>query len=342
MSETQLLITCVFILSFGFSWWLFPLFIRMARSKKVLLEDMNKFKKPKVPGLGGLALVSAFGLATTFMISTKTIFDLNSLSLELLYPALLTVFIMAFGGFVDDVLILTFRPAKIILAIVASVPMINTFYHIKQTIFLPYLPEIHLGGFYPLLIIPLFIVFGSNAINIMADFDGLSPGNSVIITAGLFVCAWLSGSPTGMFIFATLGGTLIVLYIFNKYPAKIFTGNIGTLFIGSVLAAGALVSNVKLPFLIIMIPYAVHFLLQQRRSLKHKTLFKERPRERGLVSKNGELKSEYTQSYGLTHFVMIYFRRFMKVTEKRLVYSIMCIQLLFAIVAVFVHIGRIY
>lgn len=340
-SEIAIFIS-VFLLSLVITRYLIPLIIKWhLQSRKMLLEDMNKHGRPKVPGLGGLSLVAGFVLATTIVIVIKTIFGVDHIDLQLLYPALLSVVLMAFVGFIDDVLVLTFRPGKIILALIASIPMISMFYRINLAVNLPFLPTINVGLIYPLLVIPLLIIFGSNAINVMADFDGLSPGNSIIITGALFLCSYFSHNPTAMFIYAALGGTLIVFYFYNRHPARVFTANVGTLFIGSVLAVGALIGNIKLPFLIIMVPYVIHFALQQRRSFAFGQVFRERPRERGLIQPSGELRSEYDRSYGLTHFVMIHLRKFTKVTEKKLVYSLMGFELIFALIAIFVHLKRI-
>lgn len=334
--------TAFLLLSTTLTAWFLPIIITWhKKTRKLLLVDMNKPERPKVPGLGGLAIVAGFIIGATTIIALKTLFSLDSINLELLYPGLLTISVMAFIGFIDDVLILSIRPAKIILAFLASIPMISTLYFINFSIDLPFLPEIHLGLIYPLLIIPLLVIFGSNAINIMADFDGLSPGNSLIVTAALFICGLVSNNATAMFIFAGLFGPLLVLYFYNRYPSKVFCGNAGTLFIGSTLAIGALIGNIKLPFLIIMLPYVIHFLLQQRRSIKHKKLLKERPRERGIIKPDGSLESEYQKSYGLTHFVMIHLKKITKITERKLVHILMMIEFIFALFAIIIHLNRV-
>ncbi|MEH8576347.1 hypothetical protein RAG68_29700, partial [Klebsiella pneumoniae] len=47
------------------------------------------------------------------------------------------------------------------------------------------------------------------------------------------------------------------LLIFNKYPAKVFPGDVGTLPIGAFLAVLAVVYKEYIPFLVIMMPYVI-------------------------------------------------------------------------------------
>ena len=334
--ETLLINLIALAISLLTSLWLIPFIIGWYKKKKILSEDMNKFSKPKVPGLGGLALVLAFILSITITLMVRTLFGLDEINLELLLPGLLTIIIMAFTGFVDDVLMFPVRPIKPILALFASIPMIAISYGSETILHLPLIGDFNVGLFYPLFIIPFIIIFSSNAINIMADFDGLTPGNGLIMTGTLFICSWWTHQPTAMFLFAALFGTLLVFYFYNKYPAKIFTGNIGTLFIGCIFAIGAIIGHIKLAFFILLIPYILHFILQERIVLDRGT-WRARPRERGLPQKNGTLVSEYKKSYGLTHFILHHFKN---VTEKKLVYYLMAFEGTCAIIALFLQYQR--
>jgi len=329
MTESILLIILSFLLSLAFALWLVPLIRKIHLEKKLTIEDMNKKGHPRVPGLGGIALVFAFILAITLTIALKLIFGFDSIDLNLLLPGLLSIVMMAFVGFADDILMFPFRPIKPILALLASIPMIIISYNENIIIRLPFIDnEINIGLLYPLVLIPLIVAFSANAFNIMADFDGLAPGNGLIISAALFINSIVAQKPTAALLFASLFGTLLVFFFYNKYPAKIFTGNIGTLFIGSIFAIGAIIGNLKYAFLIVMIPYLIHFLLQERIIFEEKRIL-ARPRERGIPQDDGTIKSEYKKSYGLTHLLM----RLPKMTEKKLVYYLMAIEMLFAMIA---------
>jgi len=323
-----------FIISTISTIWLVPFVIKWHKYKKLVVTDMNKRDQRKIPGLGGIALLLSFFFALSGVITIKMLFNLDQINLELLLPGILSIVIMAFVGITDDILMFPIRPIKPILALLASIPMMTIAYSQSTVFNIPLIGNVDLYYIYPIIIVPLIIVFVSNAINIMADFDGLMPGNSLIIASALFICAYFSNQPTAMVILAALIGTLLIFYFFNKFPAKIFSGNIGTLFAGSAIAIGAILGNLKYPLLILMIPYALHLILQQRISWDRRAI-KTRPRERGVIDRRGYLQSEYKKAYGLTHLIM---QKFSQVTERKLVHSLMLIEGLCAIIAIAFHI----
>lgn len=323
-----------FILSFAASLYLVPWFISWFKKDGLLAVDMNKLGKPKTPCLGGIALIIAFIFAITCFLLIKIIFNLDLINTALLIPALVSITLMAFVGFVDDVLIFPYRPIKPILSVLAAIPLLAILYDYSIAINLPFLPRIDLGLFFPLLIIPLIIVFCANAINIMADFDGLMPGNGIIMSAVLLFLAITNERWTAVLIFVSLLATLFIFYFYNKFPAKLFAGNIGTLWVGCAIASGAIISQLKYALLFLFIPYIIHFILQERYIFVKKRLL-ARPIERGIPQSDGTLKSPYKKSYGLTHFIMLHFK---KVTEKKLVYLLMGFECLVAITAIVVEI----
>lgn len=334
MSSHIFLTIIAFTISTIATIWLVPFVIKWHKYKNLVATDMNKLDKRKIPGLGGIALLLSFFFALSTIIALKMLFNIDGIDLKLLLPGILSIIIMAFVGITDDILMFPIRPIKPVLALLASIPMMTIAYNQGGIFNIPLLGSIDLHFVYPLIIVPLIIVFVSNAINIMADFDGLTPGNGLIISISLFICAYLSNQPTAMIIFATVGGTLLIFYFFNKFPAKIFTGNVGTLFVGSAIAVGAVLGNLKYPLIILMIPYAIHLILQQRITWDRKTI-KTRPRERGVIDRKGYLRSEYKKAYGLTHLVM---QKFKGVTEKKLVYILMATEGFCALAAITFHI----
>lgn len=318
--------------------WLVPYVIKWHKYKKLVVTDMNKLDQRRIPGLGGIALLLSFFFSLSTIIALKMLFDFDGINLVLLLPGILSIIIMAFVGITDDILMFPIRPIKPVFALLASIPMMTIAYG-QSTIFnVPLVGNINLHYIYPLIIVPLIIVFVSNAINIMADFDGLMPGNGLIISITLFICAYLSNQTTAMVILAALVGALFIFYFYNKFPAKAFSGNIGTLFAGSAIAVGAILGNLKYPLLILMIPYLLHLILQQRITWDRKTI-KTRPRERGVIDRQGNLKSEYKKAYGLTHLIM---QKSKNITEKKLVHRLMIIEGLCAVIALVFHTFNLY
>ncbi len=94
----------------------------------------------------------------------------------------------------------------------------------------------------PLLLFPLAvvaIVATANAVNITDGMDGLAGGLSVIAIAAMPLL--LPGAPAGEKAVAmSLAGALVAFLVFNRYPARVFMGDTGSLAIGYALAAIAI------------------------------------------------------------------------------------------------------
>ena len=122
------------------------------------------------------------------------------------------------------------------------------------------------------LVISIFWIVGiTNAFNLLDNMDGLSAGTAFIAGLFLFLSQVTSGGasivPALLFLSVFLG-SLLGFLIYNFYPASIFMGDSGSLFIGFLLAglttegsglmtgarSGHLVSVLAIPILILFIP----------------------------------------------------------------------------------------
>jgi UDP-GlcNAc:undecaprenyl-phosphate GlcNAc-1-phosphate transferase len=113
----------------------------------------------------------------------------------------------------------------------------------------------------------LWIVGVTNALNLLDNMDGLCGG--VTLVAGAFFLAGMAGSagasPASIYLAILLGATAGFL-IYNIYPASVFMGDTGSLFLGFNLAAVTLlerpdsygrsdvVTAVAAPVLLLLIP----------------------------------------------------------------------------------------
>jgi hypothetical protein len=63
----------------------------------------------------------------------------------------------------------------------------------------------------------------------------------------MVIILFLKGRDTGSsVIFLGLIGASLAMYIFNKYPAKVFVGDVGTLGIGATYATAAIIGNIAI------------------------------------------------------------------------------------------------
>ena len=88
----------------------------------------------------------------------------------------------------------------------------------------------------------LFWVVGiTNAVNLLDNMDGLAAGIAGLTAGVLAVFAYLTGSPTALALGGALAGASGGFLVFNFKPARIFMGDCGSLFLGYVIAALAIV-----------------------------------------------------------------------------------------------------
>jgi UDP-GlcNAc:undecaprenyl-phosphate GlcNAc-1-phosphate transferase len=132
--------------------------------------------------------------------------------------------------------------------------------------------DLHLGW----LAIPftvLGIVGVTNAINLLDGLDGLAGGISAIAVVALAVLAYMAGNQQLLYLLVALLGALLGFLKFNTYPARIFMGDSGSLFIGYSLALFAVIlcsgteSHISAvtPLLLLVVPIVDTFIVMVSR-----------------------------------------------------------------------------
>jgi phospho-N-acetylmuramoyl-pentapeptide-transferase len=207
----------------------------------------NHKKKEGTPTMGGLIFVLATLITIVGLILAKKLELTTSLTIVLF------VFVgYALIGFLDDFLSLKKKKneglttmQKLFLQLVIAIVFFylymsnggETALHIARIGL-----YIDMGWLYGLFI--LFVLIGaSNAVNLTDGLDGLAGGLSVIAFLAFSLISIVVGDvEIGMFTFV-LVGSLIGFLIFNTHPAKIFMGDTGSLALGGVIAAIAILTH---------------------------------------------------------------------------------------------------
>lgn len=108
----------------------------------------------------------------------------------------------------------------------------------------------NIGIFYIILV--LFMFTGtSNAVNLTDGMDGLSAGCSVCAFTPYLIYAYMLGYESIAIFIASLLGSLFGYLHYNVKPAKIFMGDTGSLALGGVLAALAMVLKKEIALVLI-------------------------------------------------------------------------------------------
>lgn len=107
------------------------------------------------------------------------------------------------------------------------------------------------------LIFAAFVIVGTvNAVNITDGVDGLSSSVTVPVAAFFAILGyvWSGYTQLGIFGGAMVGG-LFGFLLYNHYPAKVFMGDTGSLFLGGAVAALAFAYDMPLVLLLVGIVY---------------------------------------------------------------------------------------
>ena len=110
--------------------------------------------------------------------------------------------------------------------------------------------EMELSWFYGIFI--LFLLVGtSNAVNITDGLDGLAGGLSAIAFIAFSLISLSVGfEEIGLFSLILVGG-LMGFLIYNTHPAKVFMGDTGSLSLGAVMGAIAILTHRELTLLVV-------------------------------------------------------------------------------------------
>ena len=280
------------LISFLVTLLILPKWIKRAKLEGLVGADIHKNARPKVAEGGGIAVLIGFIVSVMLYLGIKTfVFNDQSRIIEI-FGLLGVLFFASIIGVFDDLLGwkrgLSNR-ARIILMIFAAVPLmvlgLGTF-----TFF-----GFDWGIFYPLIIIPLGVVGATTTFNFLAGYNGLEAGQGIIILSGLTIVNFMVGNLWLSLISTCMIAALIAFYIYNKYPAKVFPGDILTYSTGAMIACIAILGNIEKIALFFFIPYFLEILLKLRGKLK-KESFAKLKEDGSLEIKDG--------IYGLEHLAL--------------------------------------
>lgn len=110
--------------------------------------------------------------------------------------------------------------------------------------------DMEMGWLYGIFIL-LILVGASNAVNLTDGLDGLAGGLSAIAFVAFSLISFAVGfEDIGVFSII-LTGALVGFLLFNTYPAKVFMGDTGSLALGGVMGAIAVLTHRELTLLVV-------------------------------------------------------------------------------------------
>ena len=265
-----------------------PLFIGYLRFKKegqTIREEGPKWhaKKNGTPTMGGLLFIIAAVVSSIWV---------GLFLKQLTNSLLIAMFILVlYGilGFSDD-FIKVFRKQnlglrawqKLLGQIIGGIVFIAVYFHegFSTALEIPVIGTISSNWFFCVFVLVWLVGF-SNAVNLTDGIDGLVAGLPTISFATYTIIAFRQNQiDVAIFGLSIIGGLLGFL-IYNKKPAQIFMGDVGSLALGGALAAMSILLHREFSLLLVGLVYVIETasVMLQVGSFKlfHKRIFKMSP-----------------------------------------------------------------
>lgn len=209
-------------------------------------------EKSGTPTMGGVVFILS-SLIATLIVEPQAITNINLLVVLLAF--------VGYGliGFIDDFLIVVkknnegLKPSyKFFLQSVLAIIFYLIYRNVSDSnIIVPFFHTyIDLGWFY---VIVVFIMFTgeSNAVNLSDGLDGLCAGLVILaLIPFVYFCIRSDNMEVAIFLCAVMG-SLVGYLRFNMHPAQIFMGDTGSLALGGLLAAVAMVTKEEIALILI-------------------------------------------------------------------------------------------
>ena len=335
----------ILLISFSLTYFTIPRAIQKFSERDLVVVDMYKADKPKIPTNAGLVIIftsyltiSLIPLLIRFLNLTPFAdFDLQDLQQTDL-SFLLVVSIFSFYGILDDLVDIGKNP-KLLLPILFSYPLIIS--SSPDSLFIPFYGDMDLttsvlgnpqsadhyitrSDLFKITIIPVYVMVVSNLVNMHSGFNGLQSGLSIILLSTLLAKSYLDGTFTNVLPAVAFLGGMLAFWLYNKFPARIFEGNIGSLMFGSVIGCVVVIQEYWWFAFWILLPHIFDFLLFMYIRIRKFPFIKfGNLNEDGSIQAPNPLKMKFILPY------------YFKLSEKEIVYYLYGISLVFCISGLF-------
>ncbi|MDU5335654.1 phospho-N-acetylmuramoyl-pentapeptide-transferase [Enterococcus sp.] len=233
-------------------------YFRMKKQGQEIRDEGPKWHNSKAgtPTMGGLGFLAA-AVITAIWFSLWT----SKMTTSLL---ILVFVLLLYGiiGFLDDFIKLAKKQNEGLTSsqkFIAQVVVAIIFYIIYRTEGYPntlnfFGIELPLNILYGLFVV-FWLVGFSNAVNLTDGIDGLVSGLGTISFATYGIIAWKQQQYEVLIVCLSVMGGLVGFFPYNKKPAKIFMGDVGSLALGGLLAAVSIILHQEWTLLLVGLVY---------------------------------------------------------------------------------------
>lgn len=207
--------------------------------------------KAGTPTMGGVMIITGVMAATFIMVGS---------GIEAL-TAVLVMIALAAIGFWDDYIKVVLKRSlglrareklglQLLIGLFYGIFLI--YYFSRGTdILIPFSTyALDLGAAY-ILFLMVVIISTSNAVNLTDGLDGLAAGVTFLVAVAYAFIGRLSAHPEVTVFAGALAGACLGFLIFNRYPARVFMGDTGSMALGGAVAAMAALTKTEVALIII-------------------------------------------------------------------------------------------
>ncbi|MBR2916669.1 MAG: phospho-N-acetylmuramoyl-pentapeptide-transferase, partial [Clostridia bacterium] len=267
MTVSMCLLGLSFILASVGGLFLIP-FLHKLKFGQEIREDGPTWHKKKsgTPTMGGIIFMGAMVVTLILGWGAIKIFDPDT-NLKGLF--LMLGMSLAFGliGFLDDYIKVILKrnlgltaKQKFSLQVIVSVVFAVWFVAsgtVSTKIIIPFTEfELNLWYFYIPFIV--FVILATvNSVNLTDGLDGLATSVTIVIALFYMIISNMRGADAVSVFSAALVGGLFGFLIFNRYPAKVFMGDTGSLFLGGAVCAMAMYMKQPITLILVGLVYVM-------------------------------------------------------------------------------------
>ena len=261
------------VLALFFGWVLIPVLRRLKFGQEIREEGPKwHAKKSGTPTMGGLIFIIAAVVMCAVCYTTGVLAGLDvPAGSEILMLLAVSV---GFGiiGFIDDYIKVILKrnlgltaKQKFLLQLALAVAFMCWAVYGEGISTIVKIPFTEIEADFGMFFIPfaVFVILGTvNSVNLTDGLDGLATSITIIVALFFVLFAHFGAFPNdAVALFAAiLAGGLIGFLFYNKYPAKVFMGDTGSLFLGGAVCSMAILMEQPLALLIVGLVYVVETL----------------------------------------------------------------------------------
>lgn len=269
MSSLVIILTAViaFAVTSVLGIWFIP-FLHKVKYGQTINDIGPTWHKNKqgTPTMGGVLFIIGILVAVTvgYIVNnfqTETIArNMEEMNTVRLLSGLVMSLLFGFMGFIDDYIKVVRKRnlgltamQKIVMQVLISAAYLATLYVRGDTstiLVLPFIGQLDLGLlYYPVMM--LFIIFMVNAVNLTDGIDGLCGSVTFVASTAFMIIAAMLACTEVSILATAIAGAMIGYLVWNFYPAKVFMGDTGSMFLGGLMVA--LAFGVNMPALLVLV-----------------------------------------------------------------------------------------